>query len=68
MRPPAGELGLAVTHRTGRYENNRADVAHQHTWERERQMHHFKSGAQAQCSLAVHAAILSVFRFVRHCL
>ena len=56
------ELGLAATHRTGRYEK----VSHQHTRERERQMRHFKSGAQAQCFLAVHAAIQNAFRVARH--
>ena len=60
------ELGLAATHRTGWYEDNRAEVPHQHTREQERQMRHFKSGAQAQCFLAVHAAIQNAFRVARH--
>ena len=60
------ELALAATHRTGRYENNRAEVSPQHTRERERQMRHFKSGAQALCCLAVHAAIQNAFWVAHH--
>ena len=41
-------------------------MPHQHTTERERQMRHFKSGAQAQCFLAVHAAIQNAFRVASH--
>ena len=33
----------AAAHRTGRYENNRAEVSHQHSRERERYMRQFKS-------------------------
>ena len=60
------ELGLSATHRTGQYENNRAEVSHQHTRERERQTRHFKSEAQMQRFLAVHAAIQNSFRVARH--
>jgi putative transposase len=42
------EIFPSVTHRTGQYENNRAEVSHQHTREQERQMHRFKSAAQVQ--------------------
>ena len=38
-----GELGLRAIRRTGRYENDRAEVSHQHARERERQVRHFKS-------------------------
>ena len=32
------EPGLSATHRTGRYDSNRAEASHQHTTERERRM------------------------------
>ena len=38
----------SVAHRTDRYENNRAEVSHQPTRQRERQMRRFKSPGQAQ--------------------
>ena len=60
------EIFPSVVHRTGRYENNRAEVSHQHTREQERQMRRFTSMAQAQCFLAVHGPIQNLFRFGRH--
>ena len=47
----------SVTHRTGQYENNRAEVSHQHTRERERHMRRFKSAAQAQRFLCLHGRV-----------
>ena len=44
----------SVVHCTDRYANNRAEVSHQPTRERERQMRRFKSAAHAQRFLAVH--------------
>jgi len=44
----------SVDHNTARYENNRAEVSHQPTRQRERQMRGFKSAAQAQRFLSVH--------------
>jgi putative transposase len=43
----------SVNHDTGRYANNRAEVSHQPTRQRERQMRRFKSPLQAQrfCSV-----------------
>ena len=55
-----------VDHSTARYENNRAEVSHQPTRQRERQMRRFKSAGQAQRFLSVHGAILNFFRFARH--
>ena len=55
-----------VDHDTARYENNRADVSHQPTRQRERQMRGFKSAGQAQRFLSVHGVILNLFRFARH--
>ncbi len=56
----------SVTHTTARYENNRAEVSHQPTRQRERQMRRFKSAGQAQRFLSVHGVILNFFRFSRH--
>ncbi len=57
-----------VTHSTARYENNRAEVSHQHTRQRERQMRRFKSPAQAQRFLSVHSIAGNLFRVGRHLL
>ncbi len=56
----------SVVHRTGQYENNRAEVSHQHTREQERQMRRFKSMAQTQRFLAVHGPIQNLFRVGWH--
>ncbi len=56
----------SVNHTTARYENNRAEVSHQPTRQRERQMRRFKSAGQAQRFLSVHGVILNFFRFSRH--
>ena len=60
------EVLPSVTHRSGQYENNRAEVSHQHTREQERQMRRFKSAAQLQCFLCVHGPIHNLFRVGRH--
>ena len=62
------ELFPSVEHRTGQYENNRAEVSHQHTREQERQMRGFKSIEQAQRFLAVHGQVQSLFRVGRNLL
>ncbi len=56
----------SVNHTTARYENNRAEVSHQPTRQRERQMRRFKSAGQAQRFLSVHGVILNSLRFSRH--
>ena len=56
----------SVLHDTNRYANNRAEVSHQPTRQRERQMRRFKSAAQAQRFLSVHGIILNLFRVGRH--
>jgi putative transposase len=58
----------SVVHDTSRYANNRAEVSHQPTRQRERQMRRFKSAAQAQRFLSVHGVILNLFRVGRHLL
>ena len=58
----------SVVHRTDRYANNRAEVSHQPTRERERQMRRFTSAAHAQRFLSVHGPIQNLFRGGRHLL
>ena len=58
----------SVVHDTGRYANNRAEVSHQPTRQRERQMRGFKSSAQAQRFLSVHGITQNLFRVGRHLL
>ena len=60
------EVFPSVEHRTGQYENNRAEVSHQHTREKERQMRRFKSQQQAQRFLSLHGPIQNLFRVGRH--
>jgi len=56
----------SVRHDTRQYANNRAEVSHQPTGQRERQMRRFKSVGQAQRFLSVHGIILNLFRVGRH--
>ncbi len=58
----------SVDHDTSQYANNRAEVSHEPTRQRERQMRRFKSAAQAQRFLSVHGVILNLFRVGRHLL
>ena len=58
----------SVVHSTEQYENNRAEVSHQPTRQRERQMRRFKSPGQAQRFLSVHGVIQNLFRVGRHLL
>jgi len=60
------EVMPEVRHRTGRHLNNRAENSHRPTRRRERQMQRFKSPAQAQRFLSVHAMICGHFRPRRH--
>jgi putative transposase len=56
----------SVAHDTRQYANNRAEVSHQPTRQRERLMRRFKSAGQAQRFLSVHAVIQNLFRLGRH--
>jgi putative transposase len=58
----------SVVHDTTQYANNRAELSHQPTRQRERQMRRFKSGAQAQRFLMVHGMVENLFRVGRHLL
>ena len=55
-----------VEHRQSRYLNNRAEVSHQPTRRRERQMQRFKSARQAQRFLSTHGRIHNHFQLRRH--
>ena len=57
-----------VEHRQSKYLNNWAEVPHQPTRRRERQMQRFKSARHAQRFLSTHARIHSHFQLRRHCL
>ncbi len=56
----------SVAHDTRRHDSKRAEVSHQPTRQRERQMRGFKSPGQAQRFLSVHGVIQNFFRFGRH--
>jgi putative transposase len=56
----------SVNHDTNQYANNRAEVSHQPTRQRERQMRKFKSPRQTQLFLSVHGVALNLFRLARH--
>ena len=58
----------SVIHSTRQYENNRAEVSHQPTQQREGQMRRFKSAAHAQRFLSVHGLVQNLFRVGRHVL
>ena len=56
----------SVVHRSGQYENNRAEASHQPTRQQERQMRRFKSIEQAQRFLSVQGPVQNLFRVGRH--
>ncbi len=58
----------SVAHDTSQYANNRAEVSHEPTRQRERGMRRFKSMAQAQRFLSVHGIAQNLFRVGRHLL
>ncbi len=58
----------SVLHSTRQYANNRAEVAHQPTRQRERQMRRFKSAAHLQRFASVHGVVQNLFRVGRHLL
>ena len=60
------EVLPSVAHQQDRRLNNRAEVSHQPTRQRERQMRCFKSAGQAQRFLSVHGPINNLFRCGRH--
>ena len=58
----------SVVHSTRQYENNRAELSHQPTRQRERQMRRFKSAARLQRFASVHGIVQNLFRVGRHLL
>jgi putative transposase len=60
------EILPSVEHRQRRYLNNRAEVSHQPTRRRERQMQRFTSARQAQRFLSSHSRIHNHFQLRRH--
>ena len=58
----------SVVHVTDQYANNRAEVSHQPTRQRERQIRRFKSAAQLQRFASVHGIVQNLFRVSRHLL
>ncbi len=56
----------SVNHDTQQYANKRAEVSHEPTRQRERQMRRFKSARQAQLFLSVHGVVQNLFRLARH--
>ena len=51
----------SVIHSTQQYENNRAEVSHQSTRQRERQMRRFRSAAHLQRFASVHGVVQNLF-------
>ena len=62
------ELTPGISHETGQYQNNRAELSHQPTRQRERKMRRFKSQRQAQQFLSFHGLVNNIFRQQRHLL
>ncbi len=60
------ELIPETIHDMSQYANNRAEQSHEQTRVRERGMRKFKSPAQAQRFLGVHAAVYNLFNLGRH--
>ncbi len=58
----------SVVHCSDRYANNRVEVSHQPTRQRERQMRRFKSAAHLQRFASVHGVVQNLFRVGRHLL
>ena len=58
----------SVVHSTQQYENNRAEVSHQPTRQRESQMRRFTSVGHAQRFSSVHGSVQNLFRVGRHVL
>ncbi|WP_426087148.1 IS6 family transposase [Janthinobacterium sp. PSPC1-1] len=60
------QIMLGVEHRQHKGLNNRAELSHQPTRQRERQMRRFESSGQAQRFLSAHGPINNTFRCQRN--
>ena len=58
----------SVVHRTEQYANNRAEVSHEATRQREHQMRRFKSVGHLQRFASSHGVTQNLFRLGRHLL
>ena len=56
----------SVNHDTAQYANNLAEVSHEPTRPRERQIRGFKSAGQSQRFLSIHGVVQNLFRVGRH--
>ena len=67
--PAAGRSVMpSVVHCTDQYANNRDEVSHQPTRQRQRQMRRFKSAVHLQRFASVHGVVQNLFRVGRHLL
>lgn len=62
------QVMLGVVHVTEQYANNRIEVSHEPTRQRERLMRRFKPVSQAQQFLLVHSVVQNLFQLVRNLL
>jgi putative transposase len=63
-----GTVMPSVVRNAWQYTDDRAEISHQPTRQRERQMRRFKSAAQAQRFLSVHGLVQNLLRLGRHLL
>ena len=64
----ANEQMPSVVHHSDQFANNRAEVSHQATRQRGRQMRRFKSAVHLQRFASVHGVVQNLFRVGRHLL
>lgn len=67
-RPAHREVMPDTLHDTSQYANNRAELSHEPTRQRERRMRRFKSIGHAQHFLSVHGTMQNLFAIARHLL
>ena len=67
-RPAHRDVMPDTVHDTNQYANNRAELSHEPTRQRERRMRRFKSIGHAQLFLSVHDTMQNLFAISRHLL
>jgi len=65
-RPAHREVMPSTIHDTSQYANNRAEISHEPSRQRERRMRRFKSVGHAQLFLSVHGTMQNLFAIPRH--